>query len=126
LLTLYLMYVCSTAQLMPSWLTTWAFWQDWLFPQIDAAMHHGGAGTTGASLRAGLPTIIKPFFGDQFFWSARVQRLGVGIKLASLTANDISKAFTAATRNRIMQEKAEDIGNQIRAEDGCGDAIQFI
>ncbi|KAG6836685.1 Sterol 3-beta-glucosyltransferase [Arthromyces matolae] len=49
---------------------------DWLFPQIDAALHHGGAGTTGASLRAGIPTLIKPWFGDQFFWAARVHRLG--------------------------------------------------
>ena len=68
----------------------------WLFPQIDAAMHHGGAGTTGASLRgksfpfylrrpvlmcsgftAGVPTLIKPWFGDQFFWASRVQKLGV-------------------------------------------------
>ncbi|KAI9601575.1 hypothetical protein H4Q26_001401 [Puccinia striiformis f. sp. tritici PST-130] len=40
---------------------------DWLFPRIDAVCHHGGAGTTGASLKAGIPTIIKPFFGDQFF-----------------------------------------------------------
>jgi sterol 3beta-glucosyltransferase len=89
-------------------------------------MHHGGAGTTGASLRAGLPTIIKPFFGDQFFWSTRVQKLGVGIRLSSLAANDIAKAFTAATRNRIMQEKAEVVGRRIRAEDGCGDAIKFV
>ena len=50
---------------------------DWLFPRIDAALHHGGAGTTGASLRAGIPTLIKPWFGDQFFWGARVQKLGV-------------------------------------------------
>jgi sterol 3beta-glucosyltransferase len=50
---------------------------DWLFPQIDAALHHGGAGTTGASLRAGIPTLIKPWFGDQFFWASRVQKLGV-------------------------------------------------
>ncbi|KAI8459768.1 hypothetical protein BY996DRAFT_3529068 [Phakopsora pachyrhizi] len=35
---------------------------DWLFPRIHAACHHGGAGTTGASLRAGIPTIIRPFF----------------------------------------------------------------
>ncbi|KAG8529246.1 uncharacterized protein KY384_005881 [Bacidia gigantensis] len=47
---------------------------DWLFGQIDAAAHHGGAGTTGASLRAGLPTIVKPFFGDQFFL-ARVSKI---------------------------------------------------
>jgi sterol 3beta-glucosyltransferase len=42
---------------------------DWLFPLIDAAVHHGGSGTTGASLRAGIPTLIKPWFGDQFFWA---------------------------------------------------------
>lgn len=35
---------------------------------VDAALHHGGAGTVGASLRAGIPTLIKPWFGDQFFW----------------------------------------------------------
>lgn len=35
----------------------------WLFPKIQAALHHGGAGTVGASLRAGLPTLIKPWFG---------------------------------------------------------------
>ena len=50
---------------------------DWLFPRIDAALHHGGAGTTGASLRAGIPTLIKPWFGDQYFWASRVQLLGV-------------------------------------------------
>ena len=50
---------------------------DWLFLRIDAALHHGGAGTTGASLKAGIPTLIKPWFGDQFFWASRVQALGV-------------------------------------------------
>lgn len=50
---------------------------DWLFPRVDAALHHGGAGTTGASLRAGIPTLIKPWFGDQYFWASRVQKLGV-------------------------------------------------
>jgi len=53
---------------------------DWLFPRIDAALHHGGAGTTGASLRAGIPTIIKPWFGDQFFWASRVTVLGVRLR----------------------------------------------
>ena len=45
---------------------------DWLFPQMAAVVHHGGAGTTAAGFRAGLPTCIYPFFGDQFFWAARV------------------------------------------------------
>jgi sterol 3beta-glucosyltransferase len=42
---------------------------DWLFPQLTAAVHHGGAGTTAAAMRAGIPTMVVPFFGDQFFWA---------------------------------------------------------
>ena len=56
-----------------------------LFPLIDAAVHHGGSGTTGASLRAGIPTIIKPFFGDQFFNADRVEAIGVGSCVRRLT-----------------------------------------
>ena len=41
---------------------------DWLFPQVSCVVHHGGAGTTAAGLRAGRPTVVVPFFGDQFFW----------------------------------------------------------
>jgi sterol 3beta-glucosyltransferase len=63
---------------------------DWLFPQIDAALHHGGAGTTGASLRAGIPTIIKPWFGDQFFWASRVQKLGVRANTSNLRSENKS------------------------------------
>ncbi|MGI8866618.1 MAG: glycosyltransferase, partial [Rubrobacteraceae bacterium] len=51
---------------------------DWLFPRVRAAVHHGGAGTTAASLRAGAPTVVVPFFTDQSFWGARVASLGVG------------------------------------------------
>ncbi|GMF72078.1 unnamed protein product [Aspergillus oryzae var. brunneus] len=70
---------------------------DWLFSQIDAAAHHGGAGTTGASLRAGVPTIVKPFFGDQFFFGTRVEDLGVGIcmKKLNLTLNQENGVDTA-------------------------------
>ena len=48
---------------------------DWLFPQMAGVVHHGGAGTTSAGMRAGVPTVIKPFFGDQFFWADRVQEV---------------------------------------------------
>ncbi|KAJ0959662.1 hypothetical protein J5N97_000680 [Dioscorea zingiberensis] len=44
---------------------------DWLFPQCAAVVHHGGAGTTATGLRAGCPTTVVPFFGDQFFWGDR-------------------------------------------------------
>ncbi len=48
---------------------------DWLFPQLSAVVHHGGAGTVAAGLRAGLPTLVVPFFGDQFFWGHRVSKV---------------------------------------------------
>ena len=87
---------------------------DWLFKQIDAAAHHGGAGTTGASLRAGLPTIIKPFFGDQFFFGSRVEDLGVGICLKKLNVSILSRALWEATHSERMVIKAKVLGEQIR------------
>ena len=99
---------------------------DWLFARIDAAVHHGGAGTTGASLRAGLPTIIKPFFGDQFFFATRVEDLNVGIHLKKITVNALGKAIWRATHDERMRSKARILGEQIRAEDGVGTAISAI
>lgn len=87
---------------------------DWLFPRVDAVCHHGGAGTTGASLRAGKPTIIRPFFGDQSFWAERVESLRVGIALRKMTATSLSKALRTATTDSVMVQSAERLGEQIR------------
>lgn len=88
---------------------------DWLFKQIDAAVHHGGAGTTGASLRAGVPTIIKPFFGDQYFFGSRVEDLGVGIHIKRVTENTLGRALWIACHDERMKEKARVLGEQIRS-----------
>jgi sterol 3beta-glucosyltransferase len=87
---------------------------DWLFKQIDAAAHHGGSGTTGASLRAGIPTIIRPFFGDQFFFGSRVEDLGVGICLKKWGATSFARALWEATHSERMIVKARVLGEQIR------------
>lgn len=86
----------------------------WLFPRIDAACHHGGAGTTGASLRAGLPTIIKPFFGDQEFWAERCESLGVGSAIRNLTIEELTHALVQATQNERQVFKARAVGEDIR------------
>ncbi|KAL2751846.1 glycosyltransferase family 1 protein [Sodiomyces alcalophilus JCM 7366] len=99
---------------------------DWLFRQMDAAAHHGGSGTTGASLRAGIPTIIRPFFGDQFFFGGRVEDLGVGICLKKWGAMTFGRALWEATHNERMIVKARVLGEQIRKENGVETAIQFI
>ncbi|EGP86790.1 uncharacterized protein MYCGRDRAFT_20064, partial [Zymoseptoria tritici IPO323] len=99
---------------------------DWLFTQVDAVVHHGGAGTTGASLRAGKPTIIKPFFGDQWFFANRVEDLGVGSHLKKVSANQLGKALWVATHDARMMEKAKVLGEKIRSEDGVGEAIKAV
>lgn len=87
---------------------------DWLFKQMDAAVHHGGSGTTGASLRAGIPTIIKPFFGDQFFFASRVEDLGVGIWLKKVNIAVFTRALWEATNSQRMIIKAKVLGQKIR------------
>ncbi|KAF8898479.1 glycosyltransferase family 1 protein [Infundibulicybe gibba] len=99
---------------------------DWLFHRIDAACHHGGAGTTGASLRAGIPTIIRPFFGDQFFWADRVEALGVGSGVRKLTIGSLTEALVTATTDIRQIDRAKLIGEQIRAEDGVATAVESI
>lgn len=56
----------------------------WLFPRMAAVVHHGGAGTTAAGLRAGVPSIITPFEGDQHAWADRIVKLDVGLRPASI------------------------------------------
>ncbi|KAI1478481.1 glycosyltransferase family 1 protein [Daldinia eschscholtzii] len=99
---------------------------DWLFSQMDAAAHHGGSGTTGASLRAGIPTIIRPFFGDQFFFGSRVEDLGVGICLKKWGANSFARALWETTHSERMIVKARVLGETIRKENGVDTAIQCI
>lgn len=87
---------------------------DWLFSRIDAAAHHGGSGTTGASLRAGIPTIVRPFFGDQYFFASRVEDLGVGVYMRKWGTNSFGRALWEVTRNDRMIVKARALGEQIR------------
>ncbi|ODN84084.1 hypothetical protein, variant [Cryptococcus amylolentus CBS 6039] len=98
----------------------------WLFPKIDAACHHGGAGTTGASLRAGIPTIIKPFFGDQAFWAERVESLNVGSAIRKLDSEQLAKALVKATSDEKQIAKAKDVGEVVRRENGVARAIEAI
>ena len=102
---------------------------DWLFPRVAAVVHHGGAGTTGAGLRAGRPTIICPFFADQPFWGRCVFEQGVGpepIPYKKLTVNKLTAAIIAAMNDEAMRDRAESMGQAIRAEDGIGNAIRMI
>ena len=102
---------------------------DWLFERVTAVVHHGGAGTTAAGLRAGRPTIICPFMGDQPFWGTRVENLGVGpkpIKQKKLSVEKLAVAIQTVTNDTAMQKKAAVLGKKIQAEDGVANAISTI
>jgi len=104
---------------------------DWLFPQMAATVHHGGAGTTEASLRAGIPTLVVPFLSetDQSFWGKRVAALGVGpepIPFKRLTVASLAAALRQAVEDETMRKKATQLGERIRTEDGVGNAVLVI
>jgi len=102
---------------------------EWLFSRIAAVVHHGGAGTTAASLRAGVPTIIVPFLLDQPFWGKRVYDLGVGpkpIPRRKLTIKRLADTMTEAVTNPGIRQCATELGRKIRAEDGIANAIEVI
>jgi sterol 3beta-glucosyltransferase len=102
---------------------------DWLFPQTSAIIHHGGAGTTGAGLRAGVPSIVVPFFADQPFWGQRVYALGVGprpIPLKRLSVARLAEAITVATSDTEMQRRAAALSQQIQAENGVKRAVELV
>jgi sterol 3beta-glucosyltransferase len=101
----------------------------WLFPRVSAVVHHGGSGTTGAGLRAGVPSVLVPHMGDQPFWAKRVAELGVGpqpIPRSQLTAGRLASAISSAVTDTGMHARAEALGERIRSEDGVGRAISII
>lgn len=101
----------------------------WLFPRMSAIVHHGGAGTTGAALRAGVPQVVVPFTADQPFWGRRARSSGVGpapIPLGRVTARRLADAIELAISDPGIRTRAQLLGRQVGAEDGIGNAIRFI
>lgn len=102
---------------------------DWLFPQMAAVVHHGGAGTTSAGLRAGVPTVVVPFFADQPFWGRMIYEHGLGaapVPARTITEDSLAEAIRVATETPAIREQAAAMGQVIRGEDGVGEAVKII
>ena len=98
-------------------------------PAVAAAVHHGGAGTVATSLTAGVPTVVVPFFADQFFWGRRVAALGAGpepLPMARLDAPGLAGRLRAVLASPSMRERAAGLGARLRAEDGVAAAVALI
>jgi sterol 3beta-glucosyltransferase len=101
---------------------------DWLLPKCKMIIHHGGAGTTSAGLRAGIPQVVVPFTADQPFWGSRVHAIGVGpkpIRVSQLSVEKMVSAMSGAEAKVILQ-RAQAMGQRIRSEDGVGNAVSLI
>ena len=102
---------------------------DWLFPRTSVVVHHGGAGTTAAALRAGAPNVVTPFMADQSFWGRQVEKLGAGpkpIPVHALSPGRLAGAIQAALTDPVMRRRASEAGQRLRAEDGAGVAVKII
>ena len=102
---------------------------DKLFPLVSAVVHHGGAGTTAAGLRAGKPTFTVPQAYDQRYWGRRVRALGCGpapVRLRTLTPETLARALNELTTNQAMAANARSIGEALSQETGLETAVNFI
>jgi sterol 3beta-glucosyltransferase len=102
---------------------------NWLLPQMAGAVIHGGSGSTGAVLRAGIPTLVTPFVMDQFYWGRRIFELGVGprpIPFKHLAVAPLATAFDQILHADKLRQTAAAIRTGIRAENGIRTAIEII
>ncbi|MFF5532712.1 glycosyltransferase [Streptomyces cinerochromogenes] len=100
-----------------------------LFPQMAAVVHHAGAGTTAAGLRAGVPAVPVPVQFDAGFWSARLVALGVApavVPLRRLTVDALAAALVRATRDPVYRRRAGALGARVRAEDGAAPVLAAL
>jgi len=100
----------------------------WLFDRVSAVCHHGGAGTTAAGFKAGIPSIIVPFSNDQFAWAHRSYDLGVGAKpipKKELSSDKLADAIRFALTDKIVAN-ARALGQNIATENGAIECAKII
>jgi sterol 3beta-glucosyltransferase len=102
---------------------------DWLFPQMAAVIHHAGAGTTAAGLRAGVPAVTVPKIGDQPFWAARLAALGAAprpVPYKRLSAAALAAAILEATTRPSYRVQAQALAGRLAGEDGTRPVIEAV
>jgi sterol 3beta-glucosyltransferase len=103
---------------------------DWLFPQVAAVVHACGAGTAGAGLRAGVPTVPVPSpGGDQPFWARHLHELGAAtapLPRPKLTAEQLARGIERAVTEPGYRDAAARLAAVIAQEDGAGTVVERI
>lgn len=99
-----------------------------LFPRCAAVVHHGGAGTTTTAARAGVPQVVVPHLGDQFYWAQQTRRLGLSpcsIPKRRLRADLLASALQACLERPELRRGAAEFAGLIRA-DGLEIAVGIL
>lgn len=100
-----------------------------LFPHMAAVVHHAGAGTTAAGLRAGVPAVPVPIQFDGAFWAARLTALGLApapLPLRHLTPDALAAALRAAVHTPAFARRARDLAARLRTEDGVAPVAEAL
>lgn len=99
---------------------------DAVLPGAALAVHHGGAGTSHAVARAGVPAVVVPVTADQPFWAAQLHRRGLAaapVPLRRLSAATLVPAMSDALSRR---ERAAEVGRLLRTEHGVQRAVEVL
>jgi len=102
---------------------------DWLFSRAACVVHHGGAGTSGAVLRAGVPSVVVCCWNDQMIWASELRRIGVAgdaLTLPRLTSEKLGRAIREATASAAMRARARELGALVGRENGALEARRVI
>lgn len=102
---------------------------EWLLPQCVCAVHHGGVGTTQASLGAGVPTVVTPVFLDQFDNADHVgmMKRGVGTcHLAKLTVGELAAAIHKCCTDEAVRTNARQLAEEMSKEVGVLGAARVV
>lgn len=102
---------------------------EWLFPRMAAVVHHAGAGTAAAGLRAGVPTVSVPIYTDQPFWATRITALGAGpqpVPYKHLITERLAAAIKQATTTPAYADKALLVAAALATEDGTAPVISAL
>jgi len=100
-----------------------------IFPKCAAVVHHGGAGTSHAALRAGVPSVVVAHAYDQSDWADRLHRAGVAprpLHRARVTAVRLAEAVAFSLKNSETCGKAREMGERMMREDGVSEAVRLI